>query len=562
VRGAVALFAVLALLVACSPHTRAPLPTPAPVTAEVPFETPQATGTFRYAIAEPSAIVPPLATEPDGLAVVDALFDSLTAYDRALRVVPAAAESWRFDQPDTWTFTLRAGATFHDGSPVTAADFKFAWERAVRSDLAGYHLRDVQGYEALRSGKATELAGVTAIDDLTLQVKLSGPFADFPAVVAHPALGPVSRAAWQANESAYRERPIGNGPFRIDGTWEHGQFIRLARFDSWADGPVASIDEVLFRISDPDTAYLAFQQGRFDFAPVPAGALTEAERDFPPSSEAGDLGPGLLSGPTPTLYFLGFNVTRPPFDDVEVRRALSSAINREALAMQTLEGDVSVSRAAVPPPIPGARPIVCRSCTYEPDEARRIFAERKIATLDLWLNRGGGHEQVAERIEQDLAEVGVQLVVHSEPPPPEGTFGAYLDVLASGEAGLFRFGWTTEYPTMDAALRPLFHSTSTPANGGENYMRYANPQVDALLDQARATTDESARRSLYQQAERIAVGNDQAIIPLFTYRHRWVAARRAINLYLSPFGLLNLAEIRLQSADPGTAAGRPVRGTL
>lgn len=537
------------LLAACQPPSPvSPADRPlVPVTPAAPSETVAASGTFRYAIQEPSAIVPPTAIEPNGLAVVDALFDSLTAYDDSLRVVPAAAVSWTATVPDEWTFTLREGATFHNGSPVTAADFKFAWEQAVRLDLAGYHLRDVQGYDALRDKKAAELAGVTALDDRTLRVRLVGPRADFPAVVAHPALGPVPRAAWEADRAGFLQRPIGNGPFRMDGSWAHNEFIRVARFNGWQGGDApAIVDEVLFPISDPDTAYLAFQQGRRDFSPLPAGALAEASRQYPASSDDGYHGPGLLLGPTPVLYFLGFNVTRPPFHDVEVRRAVSMAIDREALRDAILEGNVSVTRAAVPPPIPGARDNVCGACEHNPAEAQRILAERGITEVELWLNRGGGHEQVAQRISQDLAAVGVGLRLRSEAPPPDGSFGAYLDILSSGEAGMFRFGWAAEYPTMDAALSPLFDSRSTPPSGGRNFMRYTNPEVNALIDQARATSDEPTRHRLYQQVEDLALGRDQVIVPLFTYHHRFVAATRVENLYLSPFGLVNLPEISLR----------------
>ncbi|MGH8898692.1 MAG: ABC transporter substrate-binding protein [Egibacteraceae bacterium] len=548
-RPAAALLVLVALLASCQSPPALPRPTDrplVPVAPATPSEAVAASGTFRYAIAEPSAIMPPTATEPNGLAVVDALFDSLTAYDAALRVVPAAATSWTATAPDEWTFTLRPGATFHNGSPVTAADFKLAWEQAVRLGVAGYHLRDVQGYDALRTKKAAELAGVTVGDDRTLRVRLVGPRADFPAVVAHPALGPVPRAAWQADRAGFGQRPIGNGPFRMDGTWAHNQFIRVARFEGWRNGLTPALDEVVFPISDPDTAYLAFQQGRRDFAPLPAGALAEASRQFPASSDDGYHGPGLLLGTTPVLYFLGFNVTRPPLNDVEVRRAVSMAIDREALRAATLEGNVSVARAAVPPPIPGARDHACGACEHNPAEARRILAERGVTELELWFNRGGGHEQVAERVSQDLAAVGVGLRLRSELPPPDGSFGAYLDILASGEAGMFRFGWAAEYPTMDAALSPLFDSRSTPSSGGQNYLRYANPEVDTLIDRARATTDELARRGLYQQVEDLALGRDQAIVPLFTYHHRFVAAKRVENLYLSPFGLVNLPEIALR----------------
>lgn len=539
----------LALLVgACSaappaPQSAQPVPTTPPLSSPVPATN----RTFRYAIQEPTAIVPPAAAEPDGLAVVDALFDSLTAYDRALRPVPAAAESWISTAPDEWTFTLRAGATFHDGTPVTAADFKFAWEQAVRLDVAGYHLRDLEGYGALRDGEVSELVGVAALDEHTLRVRLARPRADFPAVVAHPTLGPLPRSAWQADETHFREQPIGNGPFRMDGAWEHNAFIRVVRFDAWGNGSgPAVVDEVLFRISDPDTAYLAFQQGRHDFAPLPAGALEGALEQFPPSSDDGYHGPGVLLGPTPVLYLLGFNVTRAPFNNVEVRRALSMAIDREALQSRILEGNVSVAKAAVPAPIPGARSSPCTGCEHNPEEARRIFAEHGITEIELWFNRDGGHEQVAEQLREDLESVGVQLRTRAE---LGGTFGAYLDVLASGQAELFRFGWTAEYPTTDAALYPLFHSESTPSSGGQNYMRYAAPEVDALLDQGRATIDDDDRRRLYQAAEDLALGRDQAIVPLFTYHHRAVAANRVENLYLSPFGLVNLAEISLSPRE-------------
>lgn len=550
-----ALVALAALLAGCNWQPAAPEPAARPLVPAAPAtpsETVATSSTFRYAIQEPSAIVPPTATEPNGLAVVDALFDSLTAYDASLRVVPAAAASWIATASDEWTFTLREGGTFHDGSPVTAADFKFAWEQAVRLGLAGYHLRDVQGYDALRAKKAAELAGVTAVDDRTLRVRLIGPRADFPAVVAHPALGPVPRTVWQADRAGFLQRPVGNGPFRMDGTWAHNEFIRVARFKGRQDGSAPTVvDEVLFPISDPDTAYLAFQQGRRDFSPLPAGALAEASRQYPASSDDGYHGPGVLLGPTPVLYFLGFNVTQPPFDDVEVRRAVSMAIDREALRDAILEGNVSVARATVPPPIPGARDNACGACERDPAEARRIFAERGITEVELWLNRGGGHEQVAQQIGQDLAAVGVGLRLRSEPPPPDGSFGDYLDILSSGEAGMFRFGWSAEYPTMDAALSPLFDSRSTPASGGRNFMRYANAEVDGLIDRARGTSDELTRHRLYQQAEDLAVGRDQAIIPLFVYHHRFVAAARVENLYLSPFGLVNLPEISLRPAQQG-----------
>ncbi len=102
---------------------------------------------------------------------------------------------------------------------------------------------------------------------------------------------------------------------------------------------------------------------------------------------------------------------------------------------------------------------------------------------------------------------------------------------------------------MDEALRPLIHTASTPESGGQNYMRYSNPEVDSLLDQARGTLDAPARQLLYQRAEDLALGRDQAIVPLFTFHHRAVAGARVENLYLSPFGLVNLADVALRPPE-------------
>ncbi|MDQ3972868.1 MAG: ABC transporter substrate-binding protein, partial [Actinomycetota bacterium] len=488
-----------------------------------------------------AGIVPPEVTDSHGTAVVDALFDSLTAWSPVSGLQPAAAGDWGAD-PDasTWTFRLRPGATFHDGSPVTAGDFKFAWEAAVRlgDGGSGYHLRHVAGYEALRSGQADRLAGVETVDDLTLRVALTDPFADFPTVAAHPSLGPLPRAAWNAQPAAFRAQPIGNGPFRAAEPWAHGRFIRLARFAGWRNGarPAAAVDEVLFQILDPDAAYVAFQQGRLDVTTVPSGALEDAVDRYGISPD-GSRGPGVLLGDAPVLYFLGFNITRAPFDDLQVRRAVSLAVDRAAVARENLEASLEVARSAVPPAIPGARAVACQACSHSPDIARQLFAERGIRSLTLWFNSGGGHEAIAEQVRRDLADVGVDVSFRTV------DFPRFLSALENREAGLFRFGWTADHPILDDALYPLFHS-----DGWANAGHYAAPEVDALLDQARATLDEARRTLLYQSAEDLALGRDQAIAPLVTFRHRVVVSDRVSGLVHSPMGTANLAEIRVEEA--------------
>jgi oligopeptide transport system substrate-binding protein len=538
---------LLLLLAACqTPPAEGPAapasPSPTPVTLPTDQQTDrEQRTTLRYAIGEPGAIVPHDAIDADSLVVVSALFEPLTTHDPGLTVVPAAAVRWRAQNDATeWAFILRRGATFHDGSPVTAEDFVYSWNLAAREGDAGYHLAAVEGYEAVASGAADSLTGLEADGEHVLRVRLRHPYADFPSVVAHPALAPVPRRAWEADPQAFAERPIGNGPFAMAEDRARGRFIRLTRADGWRDDDRPHVAEVLFQILAPDSAYLAFQQGRLDVSPLPPGALANAVEQFGESPD-GYGGSGVLTGDLPILYYLGFDITQSPFDDVDVRRAVSLAIDAERIARETLEGNTTIARSAVPPAVPRARPRSCLTCRHDPERAAAVFEDRGIEQLELWFNRHGGHEEVARLVREDLAAVGVRVVFRTE------EFGDYLQTLARGDAGLFRFGWALDYPTLDESLFPLFHSQSMPPGElAHNYGRYRSGEVDELLTAARATMDPDERRLLFLRAETIIL-RDQAIVPIMGYRHRVVVSDRLEGFVLNALGLPNIAEVRVRS---------------
>jgi peptide/nickel transport system substrate-binding protein/oligopeptide transport system substrate-binding protein len=242
----------------------------------------------------------------------------------------------------------------------------------------------------------------------------------------------------------------------------------------------------------------------------------------------------------PTLYFLGFDPLVPPFDDVEVRRAVSMAVNRGALARATLEGNVRPARSLVPASIPGALRRACRTCSHRPDEARATLATRGVAELGLWFNADAGHEPVMGLVAADLSAVGPRVT------STVVDFPAYLDGLRGHRAGLFRFGWTADYPTLDNVLYPLLHS-----GGRGNLAGFVDPEIDALLDQARATLDGLARRDLYRRVEALALER-QALVPLFTFRHRLAVSDRVDGFTIDPFGRPDLAAVTVR--DPGPAA--------
>ncbi len=506
-------------------------PTAAASQTELP-----AGGTLRWAIQEPEGIVPPRAVESDGQLVTDALFDSLTRVEADGSVSPLAASSWQMDdRGQRWIFTLARDAVFHDGSPVTAGDFALSWNLAARALATGFHLRDVQGFDAVAAGEATQLEGLVVRGRRVLEVRLARPRADFASVVAHPTLGPVQASAWEADASGYQRRPIGNGPFRMAEPWAHEQFVRLvpAREQAAPD----AVTEVLFRIVDPATAYVAFQQGRLDITTVPSGALQDALERYGTASLI-ERETGVVRLGQPSLSFLGFDTAQPPFDDGDVRRGVSLAIDRDLLAAAVREGNVSGARAVVPPALPGYQAGACEACVYDPDRAARLFARAGVSELTLWSSADGGNEALLDRLATDLRAVGVSLRVRQLP------FERHLAALEAGRAGFYHFGWAAEYVTADDILVPLFHSAANPKEGGANYGRFADERVDALLDAARRTEARGDRGELLRRVERIVL-SQQVIVPLFTAQHRLLVAPRVRALELDPFGRPRFAQIRL-----------------
>ena len=488
--------------------------------------------TLRWAISEPTTILPGNATTPDDLLVVDALYDSLTTWDENLAVRPAAALRWESRrQGRVWRFHLRPSAVFHDGTPVTAGHFRLAWDATAREGRAHHHLRDVAGYGAVRAGRSSSLRGVRAVDGRTLDVRLVRPVADFPTVVAHPALAPL-RSGFDDTR-----RPVANGPFQMAEPWAHGRFLRLRRAAATATQPGIGVplDEVVFRFQDETSAYIAYEQDRLDVAPVPAEALSRG----PAVASRTYSGPGLLRGALPTTYFLWFNTKVAPFHRRVVRQGVSLALDRRRLAVEVFDRSASPAAELVGPVVPGGRRGTCDTCTHNPERAEQLLRRGGVARVPLWVNRGGDHEEVAGRIRGDLAEVGVRVDVRRV------SFRRFLRALRDGAPGMFRFGWTLDYPTLANVVRPLFRADATPVAGGVNFGRYDSREVDALLDRADRTPTQRARVRLLQQAEEMVLGRDQAIIPLVRARRRTVIADRVLQLHYGPFGTADLSRVRV-----------------
>lgn len=540
---------VLATACTTSPAAApAPAPTPsaassAPVTEPRSTDAPRDGGSLKFQlIAEPEFIDPGFVLESEGRSVVDALFDSLFRVDDGLEVVPEAAADWTVNDEGTiYRFVLRRDERFHDGSAVTAQDFVRAWNRIVNGapgELSpnAHHLRQVVGYDASRATDVP-LEGVRALDQRTLEVRLTNPNFEFPVVLSHPSLAPVPPGV---DDATFRESPVGNGPFAMAQPWQHGRFIRVVRADDYA-GRRPHLDEVVFQIYGEDAdqdAYGDFEEGRLHYAVVPPDVLDEA-RSLHGRSVDGYAGPGVVDGENLILYYLGFNVEQPPFDDPTVRRAISLVIDRAALTEDLLDGTRVPANRLLPSGIPGSRPETCRYCVHDPEQAREILGDRELEPIALAFNTHPAQEAIARQVREDIEEhLGIKVNLS----PRE--FDEYLPQLRAGELGFFRLGWEAEYPSADNYLDPLFGSAHI---GDTNVVRFGDAEVDELIARARATKDRERRRELYGRAEQ-RVLNLTPVAPLMFYRHNRIVDDAVRDLRVRPDGSVDLTRVWLADA--------------
>ena len=457
-----------------APDVALPTPIPLPVTP---------TSRLRIGLErDPSSLDPAIVTDDAGLMVVDAVFDSLTRMsDDLTEVEPAAATSWDVSSDGlVWTFHLREDAEWHDGLPVTARQFARAFTH-VATNAGGaepfnaHLLSPIVGWEASQAS-GVDLAGVRALSPRTLEVTVVSPRGDLPAMLSHPALAP------RRLGPGAPDRPVGNGPFRMDDPWAHNQFIRLSAVDTHHDAP--RVAEVVFQIyagTGSATRQVAdFRAGVLDVAQVPPLELEEVRAEFG-VAEDGYSGPGVLEGVTDEVYWIGFNTTQPPFDAPAIRLGISQLLDRDMVIEQYTASSRSRATGIVPGGIPGSDAIDCAPCRHDPlnaallldDLASRVDGPVRVLTVEGVTNRA-----IADTLAAALRRTaGVPVVVESPP------LGEWLARVRGPSLQVFRSGWEASWPAMGGVLAPSFHSANV---GGDNLVRLADPTVDVAIEAAQA----------------------------------------------------------------------------
>ncbi|MFE9535970.1 ABC transporter substrate-binding protein [Streptomyces sp. NPDC006691] len=482
----------------------------------------KAGGTFRLGITEPVAIDPYNTQESEGSLVTHNLFTGLYNASPDGKLIPELAQSvTTSDDGKTWTFKIKPGTKFTNGEPVDAEAFIRGWTRvaakASASDVA-YPMEGIEGYKELNGGTSEKFSGLTAPDANTLKVQLSAPDFEFDKKTVHTVFSPVPKVAGAASNKAFNDAPIGNGPFKMQGSWQHNKSITLVRNDDYGLTK-AKLDKVEISILNSANGvtleYQGFQSGQFDWARMPTPQMPVAKAKFEPKKE------WLEADTSGINYLVAFN-QQPPLNNPDARKAISYAIDREAIAKGVFQGMQKPATSVLPPSFADTyQDGVCTSCVkQDPAKAKEYAAKGGLkpgTEVDFGYNTGAGHEEWVQAVAQQLKDVlGLNVKLNGKP---------FKEALAQQQdkatGGLWRSAWGADYPTPDNFLYPLLDSGSInadPQTGkalGDNRGRYSNPQFDQLIVQARGTKDPAARAKIYQQAEKLAVDTDQALIPLW-----------------------------------------------
>lgn len=505
-----------------------------------------------YFITNPPSIDPYSAQDVAGCLVARQLFDPLCTYNfKTSEVEPCAAESWTVnDEGTVFTFAIRQGNTFHNGETVDAAAFQRGWNRLCNPtttespSVVSYYLKLVKGYDEVVNGQAQELSGVSCPDEYTFQVELSQPFFDFPMICTIVPTAPVPKAALDDFQS-YFKAPIGNGAYEMDGQWADGQYIKLKAYPDYKNGEKPKIDNLNFNIQkDVETGYKEFLAGNIDICDIPTPQVKDAQAEYGISEDGYTITPDhqCLDGEQPSTYYLVLNLDDPVLQDVDVRRALSMAIDRQSICDTVLQGTRTPAGNLCAPTCLGYEENQWAYSKYDKDAAIALLDKNHPAdasgmrdiSVTLSYNVDGSHKEIMETVQANLQAVGINVTQNTV------EWAAYLSMLDSGDYQIGRQGWVAEYPSIDNFLYSLCYT-----GNADNLSGYSNEQVDSLIVQARGTQDENERLSLLEQANTI-VGNDVPMIPLFFYKFAKVGSSRIKQAYLSPIEQSSAASWELE----------------
>jgi oligopeptide transport system substrate-binding protein len=451
------------------------------------------------------------------------IFVGLTAQDASANVIPGAAESWTVsDDGKVYTFKLRPGALWSDGTPVTAQDFVYSFQRVVSPETAAeyaYMLAPVVNAEAITAGeKKPEELGVKAVDDLTFEVTLNAPTPYFLEMLTHQATYPVQKANIDAKGADFTKpgNLVSNGAYTL-AEFVPNDHIKLVKNPKFYDAATVAVDTVNFYpTEDRSTAIKRFEAGELDMNDdFPTEQLADIKARF---------GDQVKVGPYLGTYYYVFKTTKAPWDNVKLRQAISMAIDRDFLAEKIWQNTMIPAYSFVPPGIAGYKdaplPYAEESQLDREDQAAAILKELGYGPdnplkMEIRFNTSENHTNTAVAIQEQLKPLGIEVsMINTD----GATHFGFLE--QHGDFDVARAGWIADYKD------PQNFLDLCKTGAGNNYAEYSNPVVDDLLAKAAGSANPEDRMNLLSQSEQVAVAEDLCVVPLLFYSFHSVVSDR------------------------------------
>lgn len=463
---------------------------------------------------EPNSLEPAVGTGPFQ-AIMNAMYDGLVTWNDKGQVVPALATAWKPSADGrTWTFTLRPGVRFHDGTPFTAESVRATFDRIFDKSVP-----------ATRRGNYLLIKDVAAVDDRTVRFTTDPPNPDFPLLMADVSAKIISPAAVRRYGQDFGRHPVGTGPFKFEEWVPNDHVSAEANPDYW--GPKPRVRRFVYRpIPEPAARVVVLKTGEAD------AVLNLPPADVPGLRQTSGL--SVRATPSQTIAELETADTKPPFSDVRVRQALNMAIDKDAIIKGIMKG---FARPLNSPGVPGLwGSFDFPPLRYDPERAKRMLAEAGYGsgmrvTVNLTSGRWAGDAQVVQAVQGYWANIGVQMTIREM---------AFADLLAfSSSDPDTRPGTATcllkGSPYIDYHLYRMYDSAATNVPATQQRTGYANPKVDALIAAERRTFDPAARLPILKEAQRL-VWEDQPIIFLLQLVNIWGARSGVSGFTVLPTG--------------------------
>jgi len=489
----------------------------------------QAAGNAVLAISQQPETLDPYNTNTTmTTAVTKTFYEGLFQFDRNLEIKNVLAESYEVSEDGkTYTFKLRAGVKFHDGTDFNANAVKANLERVL--DPAN---------RLLRATQFNRVARVEVVDPLTVRIVLKEPFGPFINSLAHASAAMISPTALKKYGKDIAFHPVGTGPFTF-AEWKQTEAIVGQKFDAYWKTGYPKVDQVTWKpVLENNSRAAMLQTGEAHFAYTLPYEQAELLKKIS-SLE-------VVSSPSIIQRFLAMNMLQKPFDNLKVRQAIGYAINKQALAKVAFNGYATPARGFVPEGIHYA--LDMEPFPYDVKKARALLKEAGYPNgfeTTLWSGYNNTTSQKAiQFVQQQLAQVGIKASVQALEPGQRAEMVDSWPDAKTAKVRLYYIGWSASTGEADWALRPLF-STEAWAPKLANNSFYSNTDFDADIARALVTVDANEKAALYQSAQE-QLAKDLPRIPLVTEKILSAHAKKLSGVYVMPDANINMDEIALQ----------------